>query len=170
MCHSRRCPFDSRCAWIARGPPCACLATNGSLLEMNAPTVTPSVVYNDASAGIDWLTRILGLKLLSRHPMPDGTVAFAELAWRTGVVFVSSRPPADNPWSKVGVASIALAAPDAETVRRHFHQAVAAGADVVRDLHVSRTPAFPQGSAQFDLRDPEGNLWTVGTYQPKSTR
>jgi uncharacterized glyoxalase superfamily protein PhnB len=86
------------------------------------------------------------------------------------VVFVSSRPGPDNPWSKVGVASIALVAPDAETVRRHFHQAVAAGADVVRELHVSRTPAFPQGSAQFDVRDLEGNLWTVGTYQPKAGR
>lgn len=137
---------------------------------MNSPTVTPSVVYDDAAAGIDWLTRILGLKLLSRYPLPDGTVALAELAWRTGVVFVCSRPPPENPWSKVGVAAIALAAADAEAVRRHFLQAVAAGADVVRDLHVSRTPAFPQGSAQFDLRDPEGNLWTVGTYQPKASR
>jgi uncharacterized glyoxalase superfamily protein PhnB len=137
---------------------------------MTSPTVTPSVVYTEASAGIDWLTRVLGMKVLSRYPGPDGGVAFAELGWRTGVVFVSSRAPADNPWSKVGIASISLAAPDAETVRRHFHQAVAAGADVVRDLHVSRTPAFPQGSAQFDLRDPEGNLWTVGTYQPKPSR
>jgi uncharacterized glyoxalase superfamily protein PhnB len=137
---------------------------------MNSPTVTPSVLYNDAGSGIEWLIRVLGLKLLSRYPLPDGTVAFAELGWRTGVVFVSSRPAPDNPWSKVGVASIALAAPDAETVRRHFHQAVAAGADVVRELHVARTPAFPQGSAQFDVRDPEGNLWTVGTYQPKPGR
>src|ERR1700748_3413485 len=137
---------------------------------MSPSTVTPSVIYNDVSAGIDWLSRVIGMKVVARYPMPDGTGAFAELAWRTDVVFVSSRPAADNPWSKVGIASIALTAPDAEAVRRHFHQAVAAGADVVRDLHVSRTPAFPQGSAQFDLRDPEGNLWTVGTYQPKVTR
>jgi uncharacterized glyoxalase superfamily protein PhnB len=136
---------------------------------MNQPTVTPSVVYNDAPAGIDWLTRVLGLKLLSRYPMPDGKIAFAELGWRTGVVFVSSRPPADNPWSRVGVASIALAAPDADTVSRHFDQVVTAGADVVRPLHMSRTPAFPQGSTQFDVRDPEGNLWTVGTFQPSSS-
>ena len=133
------------------------------------PTVTPSVVYDDAPAGIDWLMRVLGLKLLSKYPMPDGTVAFAELGWRTGVVFVSSRPPAENPWSRVGVASIALAAVDADTVKRLFHQAVAAAADVVHELHVSRTPAFPQGSTQFDVRDPEGNLWTVGTYQPSSS-
>jgi uncharacterized glyoxalase superfamily protein PhnB len=136
---------------------------------VSRPTITPSVVYNDASAGIDWLTRILGLKLLSRYPMPDGTIAFAELGWRTGVVFVSSRPPPDNPWSRVGVASIALAAPDADFVRRLFDQAAAAGADVVHEVHVSRTPAFPQGSTQFGLRDPEGNLWTVGTYQPSSS-
>ncbi|MGC1459906.1 MAG: VOC family protein [Steroidobacteraceae bacterium] len=137
---------------------------------MNSPTVTPSVVYNDANSAIEWLIRVLGLKLLSRYPLPDGTVTFAELGWRTGVVFVCTRPAPDNPWSKVGVASIALAAPDAETVRHHFHQAVAAGGDIVRELHVSRTPAFPQGSAQFDVRDPEGNLWTVGTYQPKPGR
>jgi uncharacterized glyoxalase superfamily protein PhnB len=137
---------------------------------MSSPTVTPSVIYNDAFAGIDWLTRVLGMTLVSRYPAPDGTVAFAELGWRTGVVFVSSRPPAENPWSRVGVAAIALVAADAETVRRHYHQAVGAGAEVVRELHVSRTPAFPQGSAQFDLRDPEGNLWTIGTYQPKTSR
>jgi len=137
---------------------------------VSSPTVTPSVVYDDAFAGIDWLTRVLGMTLLSRYPAPDGSLAFAELGWRTGVVFVSSRPAADNPWSRVGVASIALVAPDAEAVRRQYLKAVAAGADVVRDMHVARTPAFPQGSAQFDLRDPEGNLWTIGTYQPKAGR
>jgi len=135
---------------------------------MSSPTVTSSIVYDDAFAGIDWLTRVLGMTVLSRYPAPDGTVAFAELGWRSGVVFVSSRPPAANPWSQVGVASIALVAADAEAVRKQYHQAVGAGAEVVRELHVSRTPAFPQGSAQFDLRDPEGNLWTISTYQPKT--
>jgi uncharacterized glyoxalase superfamily protein PhnB len=137
---------------------------------MSSPTVNPSVLYNDAFAGIDWLTRVLGMTPLSRYAAPDGSVAFAEMGWRSGVVFVSSRPPTDNPWSRVGVAAIALVAADAEAVRHQYLKAVAAGADVVRELHVARTPAFPQGSAQFDLRDPEGNLWTVGTYQPKTSR
>src|SRR5580698_6938899 len=133
---------------------------------MTGPTITPSVMYHDAQAGIKWLTDVLGLKLKSIYKMPDGTVAFAELVWRTGIVFVSSRPPADNPWSRVGVASIALVGENAESVTKRYHHAVAAGADVVREIHVSRTPAFPGGSTQFDLRDPEGNLWTVGTFQP----
>ncbi|HUA67062.1 MAG TPA: VOC family protein [Candidatus Saccharimonadales bacterium] len=133
---------------------------------MNNPTVISSVVYNDAPRGIAWLIEVLGLKLGSLYKAPDGTVAFAELVWRTGVVFVSGRPPADNPWFRVGIASIALVAENAEAVTRQYHHAVAAGAEVVREIHVARTPAFPEGSTQFDLRDTEGNLWTVGTFQP----
>jgi uncharacterized glyoxalase superfamily protein PhnB len=133
---------------------------------MNGPTLTPSVMYADATAGIQWLTEVLGLKLKSLYQTPDGQTAFAELVWRTGIVFVSSRPPADNPWSRMGLASIALVAEDARSVAEHYERARAAGADVVRALHVARTPAFPDGSTQFDLRDPEGNLWTLGTFQP----
>jgi uncharacterized glyoxalase superfamily protein PhnB len=81
-------------------------------------------------------------------------------------VFVSSRPSEDSPWSKVGAASIALVAEDADSVGEHYKRIRAAGADIVRALHVARTPAFPDGSTQFDVRDPEGNLWTMGTFQP----
>jgi len=133
---------------------------------MNNPTVTSSIVYNDAHRGIAWLTNVLGMELGSLYKTPDGAVAFAELIWRTGVVFVSSRPPADNPWSQVGPASIALVAEDADSVKKKYNHAVTVGADVVREFQVARTPAFPNGSTQFDLRDPEGNLWNVGTFQP----
>jgi uncharacterized glyoxalase superfamily protein PhnB len=134
---------------------------------MNGPTVTPSVVYNDPRRGIKWLTEVLGLRLKSLYETPDKQVAFAELVWRTGIVFVSGRPPADNAWSKVGVASISLVAEDAEAVGNAYQRATSAGADVVSEIHVAKTPAFPEGSTQFDLRDPEGNLWTVGTFQPR---
>lgn len=66
----------------------------------------------------------------------------------------------------MGIASISLAAEDAEAVRKAYEHTCAKGADVVRKLHVAKTPAFPDGSTQFDLRDPEGNLWTLGTFQP----
>ena len=73
---------------------------------MNGPTIIISVIYNDAPAGLRWLTEVLGLRQKSLYQMPDGHVAFAELVWRSGMMFVSSRPPADNPWSRVGIASI----------------------------------------------------------------
>ncbi len=132
-----------------------------------APTLTPSIVYDDAREAIRWLTEVLDLRVASAHDSPDGGVAFAELVWRTGVVFVSDRPPSDNPWSKVGPASIALAAETAEAVDRCYQRAIDAGADIVRQVHVSKTAAFPNGSHQFDVRDPQGNLWTVGTFQPR---
>ena len=44
---------------------------------MNGPTVTASVIYNDAGAGINWLTEVLGLTLKSLYKSPDGKVAFA---------------------------------------------------------------------------------------------
>jgi uncharacterized glyoxalase superfamily protein PhnB len=105
--------------------------------------------------------------VIRKFEMPDGTIAHAELAWRSAMIFVHSRPPKENPWSVVGPASIALAVDNSVVVDRHFARAVAAGADIVRAAYDSKTPAFPDGSRQFDVRDPEGNLWTVGTYRPR---
>jgi uncharacterized glyoxalase superfamily protein PhnB len=134
-----------------------------------APPLIPAVAYNDAPAGIRWLTDVLGLRLVRQWEMPDGTIAHAELAWRSSLVFVHSRPPKENPWSVVGPASIALAADSPEIVTAHYERAVAAGADIVRPAYDSKTPAFPEGSRQFDVRDAEGNLWTIGTYRPRLT-
>jgi uncharacterized glyoxalase superfamily protein PhnB len=134
------------------------------------PTLTPSVHYGDAVRALRWLTEVIGFRIVSRYDAPDGSVAFAELVWRTGVVFVSSRPSGSNPWSRIGPASIALVAEDKADVDRHYSRAIRAGAEVVRPVHDAFTPAFPEGSHQFDLRDPEGNLWTIGTFQPRIDR
>jgi uncharacterized glyoxalase superfamily protein PhnB len=101
------------------------MSTDGKII---APTLTPSLVYDDACQGIRWLVDVLGFREASRYEDPDGGIAFAELVWRTGVVFVSGRPPSTNPWSKGGLASIALAAEDGQVVDRLYERAVAAGA------------------------------------------
>ncbi len=129
--------------------------------QVIAPTLTPSVLYNDPRQAMRWLTDVLGFWAAGVYEDPDGSVAHAELVWRTGVIYVSGRSP-NSPWANVGPTSIALAAEDAETVDRYYQQAVAAGAEIIRPLHDA-----PYGSHQFDLRDPEGNLWTVGTYQAR---
>jgi uncharacterized glyoxalase superfamily protein PhnB len=134
-----------------------------------APPLIPAIAYDDAPAAIRWLTDVLGLRVIRKFEMPDGNIAHAELAWRGAMVFVHTRPHKENPWSVVGPASIALASDTTEEVDRHYERAVAAGADIVRPAYTSRTPAFPTGSRQFDVRDPEGNLWTVGTYRPRIT-
>jgi uncharacterized glyoxalase superfamily protein PhnB len=132
-----------------------------------APPLIPAIAYDDAPAAIHWLTNVLGLRVIRKFEMADGSIAHAELAWRSSMVFVHSRPPKENPWSVVGPASIALAVDAYEVVDRHYARAVATGAEIVRPAYDSKTPAFPDGSRQFDVRDPEGNLWTVGTYRPR---
>lgn len=111
--------------------------------QVIAPTLTPQLIYDDPQQAIRWLTEVLGFRVATLYPSPDGGIAFAELVWRTGVVFVSGRPPSSNPWSRVGPTSIALAAPDPGTVDRYYHRAVTAGAEIVRPVHDARTPAFP---------------------------
>jgi uncharacterized glyoxalase superfamily protein PhnB len=147
------------------------MATRGKSLSVKdqviAPTLTTSLMYDDAHQGIRWLVDVLGFSIATLYETPNGDVAFAELVWRTGLVFVSGRPPSTNPWSNVGPASIALAAEDAQAVDHLYQRAVALGAEIVRPVHDARTPAFPDGSHQFDVRDPGGNLWTVGTFQPR---
>jgi uncharacterized glyoxalase superfamily protein PhnB len=135
-------------------------------MDVASPTLTPTVHYDNPDAGIKWLCDVLGFRAAVVYRDPTGSIVFAPLVWRTGVVFVSGRPPASNPWSAVGIASIALAAEDTNDVQQRYGHAVSAGADIVRPLHESRTPMFPEGSTGFDVRDPEGNLWTVATFRP----
>lgn len=84
--------------------------------DVSAPPLIPSIPYDDPVAAIRWLTEVLGLRVIRTFEMPDGTIAHAELAWREAMVFVHARPPRANPWSVVGLASIALAAESAEVV------------------------------------------------------
>jgi DNA-binding MarR family transcriptional regulator/uncharacterized glyoxalase superfamily protein PhnB len=128
-------------------------------------TVIPGVYYEDARAGVEWLKAALGFEMAEAFEGAGGKIAFAQMVFNGGVVFVSSKSR-NTAWSVVGAAATALVAHDAEEVKRRHALAVAAGADFVRPLHLSVSPAFPEGVQQFDVRDPEGHLWTVSEFRP----
>lgn len=46
----------------------------------------------------------------------------------------------------------------------HYERARAADAEIVRELADQ-----PYGSREYSARDPEGNLWSFGTYDPYGT-
>jgi uncharacterized glyoxalase superfamily protein PhnB len=54
---------------------------------------------------------------------------------------------------------VVVADPDA-----HHARAEAAGATVVRELE-----DMDYGSRAYSVRDPEGNLWSFGTYDPNAS-
>lgn len=129
------------------------------------PAVIPGVYYDDARAGMDWLKAALGFETVEAYEGAGGRIAFAQMAFCGGMVFVSARSRG-TAWSAAGTAAIYLVAEDADDVRRRHALAKAAGAEFVRELHRSVSPAFPEGVEQFDVRDPEGHLWTVSDRRP----
>jgi uncharacterized glyoxalase superfamily protein PhnB len=126
---------------------------------MEHPSVFPWRTYDDAHTAIAFLERAFGAEQHALITLDDGTVAHAELRFGNGIVMVgSSRPelPATRGAGEPG-QGIYIAVEDVES---HFERARAAGAEIIaelRDLGYSR---------EYSARDPEGNAWQFGTYQP----
>ncbi len=123
----------------------------------------PALRYRDAPAAIDWLEAVLGFERRMVVPGDEGVIAHAELvlAGVEGVMVMLGSEPVEGDGRLAQAAGgssvyIVVTDPDARHAR-----AVAAGAELARDLRDE-----DYGSRGFSVRDPEGNLWSLGTYQP----
>jgi uncharacterized glyoxalase superfamily protein PhnB len=124
------------------------------------PTVWPTLRYDDAPGGLRFLVDVLGFRESLVVPDDSGDIAHAELRWPGGgAVMLGSTKLCDGVHSalRAGATSVYLAS---EQVDEIYRRARAAGATIAQDLEDT-----DYGSHTFTLRDPEGNLWTVGTYQ-----
>jgi uncharacterized glyoxalase superfamily protein PhnB len=121
---------------------------------MTHPTVFPTLRYADAPRAIDWLVEALGAERHAVHAGDDGTIRHAELRFGNGIVMLCSAPPEGD--GTRGSIYVVVDDPDAR-----FERARAAGAEVVREPQDT-----DYGSREFSIRDPEGNSWHFGTYQP----
>jgi len=120
-------------------------------------TFYPSLRYRDARAAIEWLERAFGFTPKDVYENPDGTIAHAELAFGDGLVMLGSQK-SDQFGDHTGQGRCYVAATDVDALH---DRAVEAGADVVRPPEDT-----DYGSRDFSCRDPEGNLWSFGTYNP----
>ena len=119
--------------------------------------------YDDASAALDWLEQAFGFERSSVHEGPNGTVAHAELKYGDGMIMLSTA--GDNDFGlrtarALGAVNLGVYV-SVEEIDPHYEHARAAGAEVVRELHDT-----DYGSRDYMARDPEGNLWSFGTYRP----
>ena len=127
------------------------------------PAIVPCLSYRDAPAAIAWLKEAFGFTENMVVPGPDGTIAHAQLAFDGGMVMVGSVRDDElqmrTPCDLGGVTqSIYIVVEDTDA---HHERAVAAGAEIVRELEDT-----PYGSRDYSARDPEGHLWNFGTYRP----
>jgi uncharacterized glyoxalase superfamily protein PhnB len=123
-------------------------------------TVWPALVYADAPAAVRFLSEAFGFQETLVVPGDgEGVVAHAELRWPLGggVMLGSIRSDGVLGEQHAGVASVYVVTDEPDAL---FARATAAGSEVVREL---RDQDF--GSRTFTVKDPEGNLWSFGTYR-----
>ncbi len=119
--------------------------------------IYPVLRFNDATAAHDWLQAAFGLEPNALHEGEGGGVEHAEMRWGDSVLmFGSVREGVKGIAAGAGQLYLSCADPDAL-----FARATAAGAEVTMGLTDQ-----DYGSREFAVRDPEGNVWSFGTYEP----
>ena len=129
-------------------------------------TIMPAMRYRDAPAAIEWLCSTFGFEKHAVYPGGEGLIAHAELTFGNGMIMLGSARDDDygklvSPPARVSDAvtqSVYLIVADADAL---YERVVTSGANVVRELNTT-----DYGSREFSCRDPEGHVWSFGTYDP----
>ena len=124
-------------------------------------SVWPVLTYIDAQAAINFLTDVFGFEMGAVHTLESdpSVVLHGELWWPLGGgVMLGSAGKDDTAFGQrlPGNDALYVVTDDPDGL---FERATAAGAEVVRGLIDE-----DYGSRGFTVRDPEGNLWSFGTY------
>ncbi|MFE3321578.1 VOC family protein [Nocardia sp. NPDC059195] len=125
-------------------------------------SVWPCLAFDDARAMIGFLTTAFGFEATAVYAREDddSIVEHGELRWPGGGgIMFGSTGRDDSPFGTrpPGVANLYLVTDQPDALR---DRAKAAGATIIRDLRDE-----DYGSRGFSAADPEGNLWSFGTYR-----
>lgn len=128
--------------------------------------VIPCLRYRDAPAAIAWLVEAFGFEPQLVVPGAEGRIDHAQLTFGGGMIMLGSVADGDyhrlmKQPDEIGGAntqSLCVVVPDTDALHA---RAVAAGAEIVFPLSDK-----DYGGRDFTCRDPEGHLWTFGTYDP----
>lgn len=139
---------------------------------MNTTTTTtqsiyPALRYNDAKRAIAWLTSTLGFEEQEVCPGDGDTIAHAELKVAGNLIMLGSAKSDGydkSPQSLGGITSTIYIGMDTPaSVDACYARAKGAKAEILRE------PCDTEyGSHEFSVRDPEGYVWSFGTYRPQA--
>jgi len=129
-------------------------------------TIIPAMRYRDAPAAIEWLCQVFGFETQLVVPNEDGTIAHAQLTLGSGMVMLGSAVDTEfgrlikHPRELGGAETQSpyVIVPDADVV---YERAKGHGGRVVIEIKDE-----DYGGRGFSCLDPEGHLWSVGTYSP----
>ena len=136
------------------------------LAKTTTATIVPTLRYRDAPAAIEWLERAFGFRKHFVVPDGEGGVAHAQLTFGNGMIMLSSayedafgrlQRPLESREAPVSQSPYVIVT----DVDAHHARALAAGAEVVQQPEDK-----DYGGRGYGCRDPEGNLWSFGSYDP----
>jgi uncharacterized glyoxalase superfamily protein PhnB len=129
-------------------------------------TIIPCMRYRDAPAAIEWLCTTFGFETQMVVPNEDGSIAHAQLSYGNGMIMLSSIFDTDygrlvkqpSELNNAVTQNAYLIVKDADLV---YGRALEAGAKILLDIKDE-----DYGGRGFTCRDPEGHVWSIGTYDP----
>lgn len=130
------------------------------------PNMAVAMRYRDVPGAIDWLCAAFGFARKTVVTGDTGTISYAQLTLGTAMIMLEPvGPTALDGFMKqpdeIGGAetqSCYFIVVDADA---HCARSRAAGASIVSDI-----ADFENGGRGYSCRDPEGHVWTFGTYDP----
>jgi uncharacterized glyoxalase superfamily protein PhnB len=130
---------------------------------MSIQNIFPALRYSDADAALGWLKAAFGAVEKDVYRDGHGQIRHAELKLGDGVIMFGSYSVdgflgGSKPDPRAGTISLYIAVGDPD---ERYARATEAGAEVVREIADTE-----YGSREFSVRDPEGNLWSFGSYNP----
>jgi uncharacterized glyoxalase superfamily protein PhnB len=133
--------------------------------RQTAVAIIPALQYEDARAAIEFLCGAFGFARKAVYEGEGGAIAHAELTLGNGMVMLGSVNQSPygkqlvRPRAAGGVTMSVYAIVD--DVDAHYARAKAAGATIMREPVTQ-----DYGGRDYTAKDPEGHLWTFGTYDP----
>jgi uncharacterized glyoxalase superfamily protein PhnB len=127
----------------------------------NKTAVWPILSYRDARGAIEFLSKAFGFEERAAYAREDdpSIIEHAEMSWPLGGgIMFGTTAKDDSPFGQrvPGNDSVYVVCDNPDEL---FERAIGAGAELVRGLRDE-----DYGSRGFTVRDPEGNLWSFGTY------
>lgn len=136
---------------------------------MPRPQIIPTLRYDDAPAAIAFLCSAFGFTEHAVYPdeSSPGRIAHAQLRYGDQLLMLSSAGPSE--WADAApLKTVREAGGNTQTlylivedVDAHAERARAASADVFMEPRDQ-----DHGGRGYGARDPEGNAWSFGNYDP----
>ena len=115
--------------------------------------ITPYLLYQDAGAAVDWLSKAFGLRPDEVLKGTDGRVNHASMTFGKSLLMFGSPGPDFKGPRAIGHWTANLYV-DVDDVETHYARAVKAGATIIEEPRDT-----PYGARRYGAEDLEGHRW-----------